>query len=194
MTTYKEGDKGKVWLTSDLHLCHDREFIWGPRGFKSVEEMNRAIIDNWNRVVSPADVVFVLGDLMLMDDEKGLNYLRKLRGRIIPVRGNHDSDNRWKEYMKLYNVISRENDDLAVILKYNGLTFYLSHYPTICDNFNEGKPLSRKVIGICGHTHTKDRWSDINKGLIYHVDQDAHNCTPVALDEIIKEIKEREKC
>ena len=193
MKIYKEDGARKVWLTSDLHLCHDREFIWGPRGFKSVEEMDAAIVANWNRVVSPADIVFVLGDFMLNDDEKGMNYLRELKGMIIPVRGNHDSDKRWESYMKSYNVEPRDGDDLVVYLKYGGLTFYLSHYPTICDNFNEGKPLSRKIVCLCGHTHCQDRWSDIGKGLIYHVEQDAHNCTPVALDEIIKEIKAREK-
>ena len=45
----------KIWLTSDLHFGHDREFIWGPRGFKNVNEMNEAIIKNWNAVVAPED-------------------------------------------------------------------------------------------------------------------------------------------
>ena len=40
MKIYKENGERKVWLTSDLHLCHDKEFIWGPRGFKNVDEMN----------------------------------------------------------------------------------------------------------------------------------------------------------
>lgn len=193
MKVYKENGERKVWLTSDLHLCHDREFIWGSRGFKSVDEMNAAIVANWNRVVGPADIVYVLGDFMLNNDERGMFLLKQLKGKIVPVRGNHDNDKRWQNYMTAYNVIPRENDDLAVYLEYDGLTFYLSHFPTICDNFNEGKPLARKIVNLCGHTHTQDRWSDIGKGLIYHVDQDAHNCTPVALDEIIKEIKKRGK-
>ena len=35
---------GEIFFTSDLHFMHDREFIWGPRGFKDVYEMNEAII------------------------------------------------------------------------------------------------------------------------------------------------------
>ena len=193
MKIYKENGERKVWLTSDLHLCHDKEFIWGPRGFKSIDEMNAAIVANWNRVVGPADVVYVLGDLMLNNDEKGMFLLKQLKGKIIPVRGNHDSDNRWKNYMTAYNVIPRENDDLVVTLKYGDLTFYLSHYPTLCGNYDGGKPLSRRTINLCGHLHTTDRWNDWDKGLIYHVELDAHDNTPVALDEIIKEIKEKEK-
>ena len=34
-----------IWLISDTHLNHDREFIWKARGFSSVEEMNNAIIE-----------------------------------------------------------------------------------------------------------------------------------------------------
>ena len=30
----------KIWITSDLHLGHDREFIWGARGYADVNEMN----------------------------------------------------------------------------------------------------------------------------------------------------------
>ena len=193
MKVYKETGERKVWLTSDLHLCHDKEFIWGPRGFKSVDEMNAAIVANWNRVVGPADIVFVLGDLMLYDNEKGKRLLAQLKGTIVPVRGNHDSDERWKSYLSLYNVESREKDDLVVTLKYKDLTFYLSHYPTLCGNYDGGKPLSRRTVNLCGHLHTTDRWCDWDKGLIYHVELDAHDNTPVALDDIIKDIQEKIK-
>jgi calcineurin-like phosphoesterase family protein len=47
------------------------------------------------------------------------------------------------------------------------------------------------VINLCGHTHTTDRWSDFDKGLIYHVDVDAHDMKPTLLDDIIEEIKEK---
>ena len=30
----------KIFVTSDLHFGHDREFIWKARGFNSVQEMN----------------------------------------------------------------------------------------------------------------------------------------------------------
>ena len=37
----------KIWITSDLHFGHDREFIWKARGFNSIEEMNETIIQKW---------------------------------------------------------------------------------------------------------------------------------------------------
>ena len=38
------------WFTSDWHFCHDRAFIYEPRGFKNVYEMNETIIKNHNNV------------------------------------------------------------------------------------------------------------------------------------------------
>ena len=65
MFNYSGIDKEKIWFTSDLHFCHDREFLYKPRGFNNVEEMNNAIVERWNNVVGNNDFVFVLGDLML---------------------------------------------------------------------------------------------------------------------------------
>lgn len=78
---------------------------------------------------------------------------------------------------------------LAYILKYQGYNFYLSHYPTICTNGDSNKPLKRQVIGICGHSHTKNKFQDMDKGLIYHVELDAHDNKPILLDDIIEDIK-----
>ena len=33
-----------IYFSSDLHFLHDRAFIWGARGFESVDEMNEEII------------------------------------------------------------------------------------------------------------------------------------------------------
>ena len=41
----------KDWITSDLHFCHDREFVWETRGFQNVEEMNEAIVERFNSVI-----------------------------------------------------------------------------------------------------------------------------------------------
>ena len=46
-----------IYFTSDLHLNHDRDFIYVPRGFNSVHEMNEAIIYNWNNNITEGDTV-----------------------------------------------------------------------------------------------------------------------------------------
>ena len=65
----------------------------------------------------------------------------------------------------------------------------MSHYPTITSNHDYNKPLNKRLINLCGHTHTKDKFADWDKGIIYHVELDAHNNTPVNIEEIIKDIE-----
>ena len=43
--------ESQVWITSDLHLGHDKPFIWEARGFDSVQEMNQTIINSLANVL-----------------------------------------------------------------------------------------------------------------------------------------------
>ncbi len=182
---------GKIYVTSDLHFMHNRQFIYEPRGFKSVYEMNEAIVKNWNSVVNPEDDVYLLGDIMLNDNEAGIKLLKSLKGNIHIIRGNHCTDARVQLYSQCWNVV--EIMGYANILKYNGYRFYLSHYPTIVSNFDDDKPLKKRTINLCGHTHTNNKFADINKGLIYHCELDAHNMYPVSLDQVILDMEQKVK-
>lgn len=176
-----------IWITSDLHLNHDRPFIYQARGFDSVYDMNDTIIRNWNSVVGPDDDVYVLGDLMLGGDmltQDSLSLIKSLKGRIHIILGNHDTDNRIELYKGLYNVVSIS---YAERLRYEGFTFFLCHFPVLCSNVSD-KGLKNRTICLCGHLHTKDKFVDMNKGYIYHVELDAHDMKPVSIDEIIKDI------
>ena len=53
-----------IYFTSDCHFSHDKEFLWGPRGFKNQWEMNEKIIENWNAIIQPDDDVYILGDIV----------------------------------------------------------------------------------------------------------------------------------
>lgn len=181
----------KVYITSDFHFCHNKDFIYKPRGFESVHEMNETIIKNFNEIVDWTDTVYILGDCFLNDDAEGLKYLSRIPGKKHIIFGNHDSDNRQ---IKMYALSAFDNSfhspfGYAVTLKYEGYNFYLSHYPTITSNCDEDKPLKRRVINLCGHSHTKDKFKDMDKGLIYHCELDAHNNKPVLIDDIIEDIK-----
>lgn len=177
-----------IYVTSDLHFCHNRDFVYRPRGFGTVQEMNRAIVENWNNVVAPDDDVYVLGDIMLNDNAEGARLFKNLKGQIHIVLGNHDTEERIGLYHHFYNVVEVE---YGLPLKYNGYRFYLSHYPTLSARDDEAKPLKKQRINLCGHTHTSDKFYDWDKGRIYHVELDAHGCTPVSLDKIIADIEEK---
>ena len=178
-----------IWITSDLHLQHDKPFIYEARGFSSIQEHDEAIIKNWNKLVEDYDVVYILGDLIMGESEQGIELLRQLNGSLRVILGNHCTAKRIELYETLPNV---EILGYANILKYQKYRFYLSHYPTLCSNFNDGKTLKEKVINLCGHAHTKDCFTDIDKGVIFHVEMDTNNCKPWKLDDIICTLKSKE--
>ena len=176
----------KIWLTSDLHLGHDRQFIWGPRRFNSVEEMNEAIVSRWNERVAPEDDVYVLGDLMLGENEIGINYLNQLNGNIHVVLGNHDTSTR----QALYKADAHKIVEVkwAIMLNYKKYHFFMTHFPCMTGNL-EKETLKQMTLNLYGHTHQKTNFYE-DRPYMYHVGCDSHNCYPILLDDIIHEMKD----
>lgn len=96
---------GEIYITSDTHFCHAQPFLYEPRGFENVDQMNAAIIKRWNSLVEPCDEVYVLGDLMLNNTEEGLEYFKLLNGFKHIIIGNHDSNKRIELYKELPNTV-----------------------------------------------------------------------------------------
>ena len=179
----------RIWLTSDWHFCHDREFLWGPRGFKSVNEMDNAIVTRHNKLVDVNDEVYMLGDAILNDNEMGIWLIKQLKGHIHIICGNHDTAERIEAYTYCENVVEVV---YAKPLRYGRYVFMLSHYPMLTGFNGEQKPLRKRCISLCGHSHTSDRFADWRLGAIYHCEVDAHNCYPISIDKIIEDLEDRE--
>ena len=177
---------GRIWVTSDTHFCHNRDFLYAPRGFTNPYEMNETIIHHWNQVVAPDDDVYHLGDVMLNDNFEGLKCLKQLKGNIHIVLGNHDTDFRKELYETCWNVVEIA---LAAKIKYGGYHFFLSHYPCMTSNFDIDKPLKQRLINLCGHTHTQDPFFNWTEHPIFHCELDTNNCYPWLLDDIITAIE-----
>lgn len=177
-----------IWVTSDWHFCHNRDFLYKPRGFDNVQDMNRAIIHRHNCRVNWDDDIYVLGDCMLNDNDEGRRCIARLGGRIHIICGNHDSDARKLIYNDIHNVVEVVDGKFLRNGKYH---FYLSHYPCLTSNWDEDKPLKARVVNLCGHSHTKDHFADWDKGLIFHCEMDTNNCEPIPLEHIIKKIENK---
>ena len=172
----------KIFLTSDWHFCHDRDFVWKERGFNSVDEMNEAIVERHNSLVKDEDEVYVLGDLMLMDNEKGMELFNKMKGQFYIIRGNHDTNAR----LEFYKTNPRVKEIVWMKdLKIKKCMFMLSHWPLVVAN--EGY---NPVYNLHGHTHQKERYSDLGDHN-YHVGMDTHNCYPISLDKIIEDLSQQ---
>lgn len=171
-----------IYLTSDLHFGHDREFIWGARGFKSIQEMNDAYVARWNEKINLEDDVYVLGDLML-GDKSNIEYLKRLNGKLHIVFGNHDTNTRQQLYAELPNVVETA---WAIKLDYRKYHFFMTHFPCMTGNL-EKESLKQMTLNLYGHTHQTTNFFE-DRPYMYHVGVDSHNGYPVLLDDIIEEM------
>ena len=178
-----------IFITSDWHLSHDREFIYKPRGFNSIEEMNDAIIERHNSIVTPEDDVYVLGDLCLGGAEsleRNRKLISSMNGKLHIAFGNHDTPARRKMYAELPSVVEAA---WAIMLDYNKYHFYMSHFPTLTGNL-EKESLRQMTLNLYGHTHQNTNFFE-DRPYMFHVGVDSHDCYPVPIDEVIAVMKQQ---
>ena len=129
----------EVWFTSDTHFGHGNIITHMGRPFENVQEMDDAIVANWNAVVKRGDRVYFLGDFCLGDPAP---YFKRLNGQIHFVRGNHDKakDAVYQQYCTTFNEVNT--------VKWDGHRFFLSHYA------HRVWPQShRGAFHLYGHSH-----------------------------------------
>jgi calcineurin-like phosphoesterase family protein len=78
------------WFISDTHFSHANIIGYTGRPFQSVDEMDKKLIENWNNLIEPQDMVFFLGDFGLGTTPFLAEICAKLHGNKICIRGNHD--------------------------------------------------------------------------------------------------------
>lgn len=172
-----------IYVCSDTHFNHANILKYEPvsRPFETIEEMNNTIIKNWNSVVAEEDTVYVCGDMFMGRLDKINEILDQLNGKIVLVRGNHDTKNRL-EYFKEYGIEVKDIDYIS----YKGRFFILCHFPIASEEFiNMVRQDNSEVILLYGHIHSK-----APKGYVdgtYHVGMDTNNLTPISLEQIWQE-------
>lgn len=62
-----------IYYTSDLHFSHKNIILYCNRPFKDIDEMNECIIERWNNVIKPNDMVYLLGDVIMGLKKKALH-------------------------------------------------------------------------------------------------------------------------
>lgn len=148
------------FFTSDLHFYHEGVMSFDERPWKSVEEMDAALVERWNAVVGPKDTVYILGDLMWSAKrEQALAILRALHGHLILVRGNHDG--RWLHGDDIKRRFMRIEDYLDIRLRRpDGTRIYLamSHYPIHFYNHAH-----HGGVMLYGHVHTGREFHEVER-------------------------------
>jgi calcineurin-like phosphoesterase family protein len=75
------------FFTGDEHFDHFNIIKYCHRPFQTAQEMNEAIITNYNSVVGPDDIVVHVGDFTFRDSEQ---FIKRLHGKHLFLKGNHD--------------------------------------------------------------------------------------------------------
>ncbi len=111
---------------ADWHYDHKNCLAFDNRPFVTVEEMNAALVDRWNSVVKPGDIVYVLGDMFWCKPAIATPVIECLNGQKFLVRGNHDkcTDSKFiSHFVKVSEYMEIED---------NGRNVVLCHYPIPC--------------------------------------------------------------
>ena len=171
---------------SNIFLCSDHHFSQASiltflnddgsrvRDFASVEHMDETMVENHNRVVSPKDKVYFIGDVAF--NKRKLEIVARLNGEKVLIKGNHDQE-KITEYQKYFK-------DVRGSHQFSGLIF--SHIPIHVDS------LSRWGCNIHGHLHSRQVMiNNIVDARYFNVSMEQINYTPISLEEAKKQIKNR---
>ena len=75
---------------SDLHFGHANILKFDNRPFRNTEEMEAALIENWNNSASAGDTTYILGDFCWVIEPEWKRIVPLLNGNKVLIRGNHD--------------------------------------------------------------------------------------------------------
>lgn len=171
---------------SDTHFGHKNIIKYSNRPFNSVEDMNEALIDNWNAVVKPEDTVYHLGDFAFLPYDQLKTVARRLNGTKHFIMGNHDKE------------IAKNKRDLIGSRVFNSIQDYyeLKHEGHHMVLFHFGQRVWNKShhgsIHLYGHSHG----SLPPHGKSVDVGVDCKEITseyrPVSFDEVVAYMKGRQ--
>lgn len=142
----------RYFFISDMHFHHKLALDWRTE-FSSLDQMNNTMVENWNKIVSPQDVVYNLGDEHLGNAQDSQKLLRSLNGYKILIRGNHSnkSDNWYKNagFSEIHNKIYLISPSRPATKAY-----ILTHYPIPYRELEALEhTLQKKILNIHGHIH-----------------------------------------
>lgn len=161
------------FFISDTHFSHKGIVTFEHEGkplrpFKTVEEMDETLVNNWNSVVNAGDTVYHLGDVVI--NRRALPILNLLHGRKVLIKGNHDIFP-LKDWLPYF-------DDIRAYKVMPEYGVICSHIPIHPDC------MSRWRANIHGHLHA----NLIKDSRYISVCCEQINYTPIRLEEVLKRV------
>ena len=130
-----------------------------------------------NRVVTPNDKVYFLGDVTMAKNAKGFDILRRMNGEKILIKGNHD--------LAPAHVYLEHFKDIRASHQLDGML--LTHIPIHTES------LSRWKCNIHGHLHSNRVMTAFGARVderYYNVSMEClDDYTPISLEQLKKNLK-----
>jgi len=155
-----------IWIVSDTHFGHYNIIRYSNRPFTTVNEMNDAMLTNWNETVKPDDIVWHLGDVYFKNPE----IIPKLYGHKNLILGNHDSG---KDQNLLNNF-----EKIEMGKAFKDMKLMLSHVP-----LHKSQLVAfpdTELLNVHGHIHEKDS----PEGPYRNVSVEKTNYRPINIEEL----------
>lgn len=194
------------YVTSDLHIGHERIIELCDRPFDNVAEMNEALVDGINSTLHPErDDLWIVGDICMGRMEDSLAVLGRIRcRRMVLIPGNHDrwslayhtkGDHATKRQawrMRYANACvgvkelvyaMRDRQPSVWHVQFGGRSVSVSHYPWSGDShgedrYTELRPVEHTYPGLLIHGHVHTQWQ--TNGRQFNVGVDVNGFKPVS--------------
>lgn len=166
-----------IFFTADTHFGGFNIIKHCNRPFKNVEEMDEAIIRNWNNRVSYKDTVYHLGDFLHRNVSNPKQYLDRLNGKLVLVAGNHD-----REIDAMIDLFALDFSRDILEIKYHNQLIIMCHYKMAIwrRKFKKKHP----AWMLYGHSHgcAPDELNELSMD----VGVDCNGFAPLSFNEIKK--------
>lgn len=177
-----------IFFISDTHFNHEAilQFVDHAKpteliraGFENIEHMNETMIERWNSVVKPTDVVYHLGDVVFGENKPDWleTNMPRLNGKKFLVLGNHDRPKILQPYFK----------EISVWAEFHDHNFIATHIPMHKEATKRGRPgysLADPKVNymrnVHGHIHQNKSWESWMKC----VSVEQTDYTPVHIEEL----------
>lgn len=164
----------RTLFTADLHFGHANILRFCSRPFADIDAHDRALVENWNAVVGPRDIVYVVGDFAYKCHPQRLKQLfDALRGHKHLVVGNHD--------LTPTRSLPWETVSERAVVSVDNVRLVLDHYPG-----RSWAGSNRGSIQLFGHTH--GRLPDLHNACDVGVDRWGY--MPTTLPQIVARLAE----
>ena len=193
----------KIFFSSDQHFGHRNVINFCNRPFADEKAMRQALIDNWNSVVGPDDIVVTMGDFFWFNNSHSIKKcIDKLNGKeIYLVPGNHDTVKSFHRVIdERFHILS---DITHIYLRCEDTNrWYYKTFEIVCTHYPQSTWSHRDkgAINLFGHIHSGPRSeNDYDQDLTLHIGQqldvgvDNQEYKPISFEDVLYQLEDQKR-